>query len=132
MWYAECMNAQRCLGLIFFALFAATAVAQQKGNDRPELPDAPPPTVTPSEDAPVPPKKVGPDQPAPSVNIRREGNQIIEEYQLNGETYMVKITPEKGVSYYLIDTDGDGDFDTKEFDDTNSVRPVYYKLLEWK
>ncbi len=124
------MNRMFRLLLVVPFMLAPVLAQKNRDEDRPELPDAPPPEVT--EQAPLPPKLVGPDQPAPTVNIRREGNQIIEEYQLNGSTYMVKITPEDGVTYYLIDTDGDGEFDTKEFDDLNSVRPVYYKLFEWK
>jgi hypothetical protein len=52
---------------------------------------------------------------------------------MNGQIYMIKVTPEKGVPYYYIDTDGDGRL---ELDMTqqalNPVQPVYWKIKEWK
>jgi hypothetical protein len=46
---------------------------------------------------------------------------------------MVKVTPKKGgVSYYYVDTDGDG---TLELDERsralNPVQPVQWKIAEW-
>ena len=40
----------------------------------------------------------------------------VEEYRVNGRLYMIKITPAKGFPYYLIDTDGDGDMDSRRND----------------
>jgi len=38
---------------------------------------------------------------------------VLEEYRINGQLYMVKVTPIEGVSYYLLDDDGDGHMETK-------------------
>lgn len=49
----------------------------------------------------------------PEVTIRTRGDATVEEYRFNGRLYMVKITPARGYPYYLIDSDGDGNFDTR-------------------
>jgi len=46
----------------------------------------------------------------PEVTIRRRGEDTVEEYRVNGRLYMIKITPDAGPSYYLVDNDGDGNF----------------------
>lgn len=93
-----------------------------------------PPPIPPEEagDAPIPPK-VQQEQIEPTVTIREEEERLIEEYRMNGRLYMVKVTPkEGGLSYYYIDTDGDG---TLELDESqralNPVQPVHWKVLEW-
>ena len=93
-----------------------------------------PPPIPPesTEDVPIPPK-VQSEQIEPTVTIREEENRLIEEYRMNGQVYMVKITPRGGIPYYYIDTDGDGQLEL----DPNSkgldpVRPVYWKIKEWK
>ncbi len=37
----------------------------------------------------------------PQVTIVKQKNKKIEEYRINGQLYMVKITPEHGAPYYL-------------------------------
>ncbi|GAB4303479.1 MAG: hypothetical protein Kow0096_25550 [Thiohalomonadaceae bacterium] len=49
----------------------------------------------------------------PEVTIRSRGDAVVEEYRVNGRLYMVKITPNRGYPYYLIDSDGDGSFETR-------------------
>ncbi|MEW6646134.1 MAG: DUF2782 domain-containing protein [Pseudomonadota bacterium] len=49
----------------------------------------------------------------PEVTIRSRGDATVEEYRVNGRLYMVKITPSRGYPYYLIDSDGDGSFETR-------------------
>ena len=93
-----------------------------------------PPPIPPEEtaDVPIPPKIQG-EQIEPTVTIREEEDRRIEEYRINGQVYMVKITPLGGVPYYYIDTDGDGrlelDMDKQAL---NPVQPVYWKIKEWK
>jgi hypothetical protein len=93
-----------------------------------------PPPIPPedAQDVPIPPKIQG-EQIEPTVTIREEEGQRVEEYRLNGRVYMVKVTPEGGIPYYYIDNDGDGRL---ELDTTRSaldpVRPVYWKVKEWK
>lgn len=46
---------------------------------------------------------------APAVTIRQEGNRVVEEFRVNNQLYMIKITPTVGAPYYLVDPDGSGD-----------------------
>ena len=84
------------------------------------------------EEEPLPPK-VQDEQLEPTVTIRDEEDRRIEEYRLGGRVYMIKVTPKKGIPYYYIDTDGDGQL---ELDMTqqalNPVQPVHWKIKEWK
>jgi hypothetical protein len=53
----------------------------------------------------------------------------VEEYRSNGRLYMVKITPARGYPYYLIDSDGDGSFDTRrnELDPPNIHQWILFR-----
>lgn len=50
-----------------------------------------------------PPPKVQEGEPLdePEVTIRKKGTDTVEEYRMNGQLYMMKVTPEHGVPYYL-------------------------------
>ena len=61
---------------------------------------------------PLPPKVVG-EEPNADVNILRRGNKTIEEYSVYGRVYLVKVIPDKGVSYFYADTDGDGQLESR-------------------
>ena len=95
---------------------------------------AKPPPIPPAdaEDVPIPPK-IQEEQIVPTVTIRAEEERMIEEYRLDGQIYMVKVTPRGGIPYYYIDTNGDGrlelDMDQSAM---NPVQPVYWKVKEWK
>ncbi len=69
------------------------------------------------------------EQLQPEVTIRTRGDATVEEYRHNGRLYMVKITPAKGYPYYLIDSDGDGNLDTRrnELDPPNINRWILFR-----
>ena len=70
--------------------------------------------------------------PAPEVTIRQQGDQgSIEEYRAGGVLYMVKINPAKGVPYYLVDTDGDGNLETRYNDLQSGLLIPAWVLLRW-
>ncbi|SEL56744.1 DUF2782 domain-containing protein [Halomonas daqiaonensis] len=52
----------------------------------------------------------------PDITIRQEEERTIREYRVNGELYAIEIRPSSGPSYYLVDHDGDGDFERQEGD----------------
>jgi hypothetical protein len=52
---------------------------------------------------------VHPDDITPAVTLREHENRIVEEYRVNNQLYMVKVTPSVGAPYYLVDDDGSGD-----------------------
>jgi hypothetical protein len=71
---------------------------------------AAPANAEPLEDVPPPPKIVDGEalEAEPQITIRKKGKETIEEYSINGEVYMMKVTPEHGVPYYLHKEDQDG------------------------
>ena len=54
---------------------------------------------------------------------------VIEEYRVAGQLTVVKITPRRGPTYYLVDSNGDGKLDSSKGE--GPISPVQYKLLEW-
>ncbi len=52
----------------------------------------------------------------PDITVRQEEERTIREYRVNGELYAIEIRPSSGPSYYLVDHDGDGDFERREGD----------------
>jgi hypothetical protein len=107
-------------------LLASSLMAQQDLEKPPPIP----PEST--EDVPIPPK-VQDEQIEPTVTIREEEERLIEEYRMNGQIYMVKVTPKGGIPYYYVDSNGDGklelDVDQQAL---NPVQPVHWKVLEWE
>lgn len=86
--------------------------------------------TTTGADAPLPPKITTPDEIAPAVTIRTEGDNTVEEYRRDGAIYMVRVVPKTGIAYTYLDTDGDGrlEGDPKE----GPMQPVYYTVYEWE
>ena len=46
----------------------------------------------------------------PQVTIKKREGSTVEEHRINGRLYEIKVTPENGVPYTLIDQSGDGVF----------------------
>lgn len=119
--------AMRFLPAFAAGMFWVAPLAAQNELEKP-----PPIPPVDSEDVPIPPK-IQEEQIEPTVTIREEEERLIEEYRINGQIYMVKITPRGGIPYYYIDTDGDGklelDVDKQAL---NPVQPVYWKIAEWE
>ena len=44
---------------------------------------------------------------------------------------MIKVNPAKGVSYYLVDTDGDGNLETRYNDLQSGMLIPAWVLLRW-
>lgn len=61
------------------------------------LEDIPPPAISNEEN---------PDEP--QITIVKKKGETIEEYRVNGQLYMMKVTPDHGVPYYLHKEDKDG------------------------
>lgn len=59
--------------------------------------------------------------------VRTEANgDVIEEYRVAGILRMVKVTPRRGVTYYLVDRNGDGRVDADD-----GMQGVHYRLFSW-
>jgi len=109
-----------CLAAGLF-LFASPLFADEKAADLEAVPEPPeiPPTVQSGE--PV----------EPEVTIIKKDDATIEEYRVNGQLYMVKITPVIGKPYYLIDHDGDGSFDRRTSQIGPNVIVPEWVIFEW-
>ncbi|WP_456449050.1 DUF2782 domain-containing protein [Thiolapillus sp.] len=88
--------------------------------------------ASPAEDAAsqLPPGADDGETLEPEVTIRQEGNRTVHEYRVDGRLYMVKIVPKVGPPYYLMDSNGDGEMDTRE-DDPNGVVLPQWILFRW-
>jgi hypothetical protein len=78
------------------------------------------------------PSASNPGEEQPEVTIVHRGGEVIEEYRVHGRLYMIKVTPRKGVPYYLIDTNGDGNFDQRRTELTEKPFIPNWILLQWK
>jgi hypothetical protein len=67
------------------------------------------PALEPLPEPPPAPAGYEPDpETEPQVTIVKKGEDSIEEYRMNGELYMQKVTPSHGVPYYLVKENVDG------------------------
>ncbi|NJN45725.1 MAG: DUF2782 domain-containing protein [Candidatus Competibacteraceae bacterium] len=67
----------------------------------------------------------------PQVTIRRTEGGLIQEYRINNKLYMVKVVPRKGFPYFLVDTDGDGDLETRYNDLDDGLAVPAWVILSW-
>ncbi len=94
-------------------------------------PEAVPETLEAVPEPPeLPPALVDGEAIEPDVTIIKRGENTIYEYRINGQLYMVKVQPVVGPPYYLVDRDGDGDFDSRSADPDKLSVPQWI-LLRW-
>ena len=107
---------------ILFLLFAMPVFA----DDQPPagLEDIPEPPVLPD------PVESG-EAIEPEVTIIRKKDATIEEYRINGNLYMVKVTPVVGKPYYLVDRNGDGRMESRVNDIYNDIVVPQWVLFSW-
>jgi len=67
----------------------------------------------------------------PQITIIQREDSTIEEYRVNGNLYMVKITPSVGPSYYLIDRDGDGQMESRFSGIHDDIIVPQWVLFRW-
>lgn len=97
----------RTLTITALLVVAVTAGAAEPSKNPPTpkpapgRPAAPPPPPLPENYNP-PDLPGARDQVEPEITIKSRGTDTHEEYRLNGQLYMVKVTPAKGPPYYLI------------------------------
>ena len=112
----------RIIGLTLSALLACGAAFAQETETTP----------APRAEPPLPEKITLPETPGegPIVTIRRQENgDSVQEYRENGRLTMVKVTTPAGITYTLLDTNGDGLLDKSDHD--GPVGPVYYTIYKW-
>lgn len=82
-----------------------------------------------------PPSSVGDNaeaELAPDITITERGETTIEEYRINGQLYMIKIIPKKGVPYYLVDSNGDGMLSRRFNDLSPGFLIPSWVILRWR
>ena len=107
-----------------FAFFLAFAIMA------PAAAQEPPPGGEAEPPPPIPDAIPVPEGFEPEVRIVREGEDVVEQFLVNNQIYMVKITPAAGPPYYLIDTDGDGLLESFR-NDLENPPIVQWRLFEW-
>ena len=67
----------------------------------------------------------------PEINIQQFDNREVQEYSVNDQVYMIKITPKVGSPYYLVDPDGTGEMEYKRDTLGLEVNPPRWTLFRW-
>nr|WP_299243695.1 DUF2782 domain-containing protein [uncultured Halomonas sp.] len=65
---------------------------------------------------------------APDITVRQEEDRTIREYRVNGQLYAIRIEPKAGPAYFLVDDDGDGDF---QVSDSERIAVPSWVLFSW-
>lgn len=74
----------------------------------------PPPELVPAPNPPEVPEPVRSGETLePEVTIKRDARQTVTEYRINGRLQAIKVEPRNAPAYYLVDTDGDGNLETR-------------------
>lgn len=115
------------LSLMVAGLLTSLALQAQEEMESPvqtapsEMTDAPPPPM-PSE---------AQEGLEPEVTIIRKEDRTLEEYRINGQLYMIKVTPSRGYPYYLVDADGDGNLETRRNELDPRILVPSWVILRW-
>lgn len=70
-------------------------------------------------------------EPSGEIIIQGQRASIVEEKRVNGKLYAIKVTPKKGPSYYLVDSDGDGDLETRRNDTDSDLLIPAWVIKQW-
>jgi len=105
--------------MMFIMLLSTSALAESPpATPVPEQPDIPPPIES------------GQTLP-PEINIIRRDQLTITEYRINGVLYQVKIVPDIGAPYYLVDSNGDGNLNVRRNDLEGVLRIPQWVIFSW-
>jgi len=81
------------------------------------------------DDQEVPPEqRLAPGKGEPEVTIIQKPNMTITEYRSGGRVYMIKVDPDVGPPYYLVDRNGDGEWDDELGPD---ISVPQWTIFEW-
>jgi len=73
------------------------------------------------------------NDPESSGEVTIEGGKpdIVEELRVNGQLYAIRITPKRGLPYYLVDSDGDGNLETRKNDTDSDLLIPAWVIKKW-
>ncbi|WP_106476324.1 DUF2782 domain-containing protein [Phytohalomonas tamaricis] len=66
----------------------------------------------------------------PDITVRQEDDRMIREYRVNGELYAIEVVPKVGKPYYLVDSDGDGNFERSNIEGQR-IKVPQWVLFKW-
>ena len=126
----------KSLSPLFSLLFALPFAAVAADPPAPTQAPAPPPPGMDDPGVTTQAAKVGTEgakdangAPAPTVSVRKQGDDTVEEYRQDGRITMIKITPKNGLPQtFVSSTDGKLVRDVKQ----GPVDPVYFTVYQWK
>jgi hypothetical protein len=122
------------LAVISCAAISANPVFAQQPSKLTPLPDMappPPPPQAPPSPANGAERSAKPDETTePTVTIRQEGTNKIEEFRINGRHYATRVTPKVGKPYLLVDPDGKGGMSPAD-DVPALLRPPQWTLFQF-
>jgi hypothetical protein len=129
----------RTLTLIAAAALGLSGVAMAQTPPPIDENLARPPGLEPVPDGPPDPPKGAitnlPNNPEvsadPTVTIREDGENKVEEYRVNGRLYAIRVTPKVGLPYTMVDNTGNGHFEPAEQGGTPTVHPPRWTLFEF-
>ncbi len=106
---------------IFVAFFPIIAFAEAPGDSTqaPEIPEPPLPVQS-------------GEALEPDITIIRRGKKTIHEYRLNGKLVKVKVIPDIGPPYYMVDVDGDGTLEeVRNSDLEKGIHVQQWEIYSW-
>ena len=126
----------KILSPLFSLLFAMPFTAMAADPPAPTQAPAPPPPGMNDPGVPAQAAKLTVDDAkdangaaAPTVSVRTQGDDTVEEYRQDGRITMIRITPKKGLPQTFVSSpDGKLVRDAKQ----GPVDPVYFTVYQWK
>ena len=91
----------------------------------------PEPGGVPVEPPPLPERVESGEPLEPDVRIIRRERDVIEEYRIHGRLYMIKVTPRGAPSYYLVDSDGDGNLESRFSELAPGILVPAWVIFRW-
>lgn len=67
----------------------------------------------------------------PQITLIQKEEALVEEYRMNGRLYMVKIMPNVGKPYFLVDRDGDGQMESRMSEIYDDFNVPQWVLFSW-
>ncbi|WAR44457.1 DUF2782 domain-containing protein [Methylomonas rapida] len=114
--------------LIFSLLLLPPLVTWAQSGPGDGVSDEPPAVPEPPE---LPQRVQSGEEMEPDITIIRKGKDTVQEYRRNGKLYMIKVVPQVGPPYYLLDTNGDERMDVKKNDLDKHSNINLWTLFEW-
>jgi len=109
--------------VLFLAGGQAAFGAEKSSSGRLQSVEGPPPP---------PPLRSG-EALEPDVTIVQDRRGRVEEYRVAGRLVAVKITPGGGAPpYFLVDIDGDGEFDFRNNELASDIQVNSWVLFHWR